>query len=185
VVVAAIVAGTRAELEFAVHVKEGGAAAADRVAAKHGMANMGEVIPESGYYLLRTVANSRRRRSVGHLTHLFTHDTEVDWSEFQAPLERVKRVPLSSADNPARRSGAFSSESSEKDRRSQESMEKERRSKESSEKERRSPESSDSYNSYKFGRRLVDNLLPRKVGTGTCLVLCMFSILPQHCGDHF
>ena len=109
----------------------------------------------------------------------------MDWSEFQAPLERVKRVPLSSADNPARRSGAFSSESSEKDRRSQESMEKERRSPESSEKERRSPESSDSYNSYKFGRRLVDNLLPRKVGTGICLVLCMFSILPQHSGDHF
>ena len=45
VVVAAVVAATRAELEFAVHVKEGGAAAADRVAAKHGMANMGEVRP--------------------------------------------------------------------------------------------------------------------------------------------
>ena len=45
VVVAAVVAGAAAELEFAVHVKEGGAEAADRVAAKHGMTNMGEVRP--------------------------------------------------------------------------------------------------------------------------------------------
>ena len=32
-----------AELDFAIHVKEGGAEAAERIARKHGMENMGEV----------------------------------------------------------------------------------------------------------------------------------------------
>ena len=31
----------------------GGDEAADKVAAKHHMINMGEIIPQSGYYLLR------------------------------------------------------------------------------------------------------------------------------------
>ena len=40
----ALVAKLNAELDFAVHVKEGGGAdAAERIARKHGMKNMGEV----------------------------------------------------------------------------------------------------------------------------------------------
>ena len=104
------------ELDFAVHL-EGGSAAADCLAAKHGMQNMGEVIPDTNYFLLRTLDNSRHKRSVRNLTHVFDKDPEVDWAEFQAPKVRVKRDPIYA---------------------------------------------SDPY-SYKFGRRLVDNLLPRKV----------------------
>ena len=37
------VAKLNAELDFAVHVKEGGGEAAERIARKHGMKNMGEV----------------------------------------------------------------------------------------------------------------------------------------------
>merc|ERR1719242_1004084 len=92
----ALVAELNAELDFAVHVKEGGGEAAERIARKHGMKNMGEVIPGSDYFLLRTVENSRRKRSVGELDHLFAEDSEIDWSEFQRPLERVKRSPLPS-----------------------------------------------------------------------------------------
>jgi len=103
------------ELDFAVHV-EGGSSAADKLAEKHHMKNMGEVIPDTNYFLLRTLDNSRRKRSVKNLTHVFDTDPEVDWAEYQSPKIRVKRNPIYS---------------------------------------------SDSY-SYKFGRRLVDNLLPRK-----------------------
>ena len=39
----ALVAELNAELDFAVHVKEGGGEAAERIARKHGMKNMGEV----------------------------------------------------------------------------------------------------------------------------------------------
>jgi len=126
----ALVAELNAELDFAVHVKEGGGEAAERIARKHGMKNMGEVIPGSDYFLLRTVENSRRKRSVGELDHLFAEDSEIDWSEFQRPLERVKRAALPSDTDEVGRS-------------------------------RRRSSSVDSY-SYKFGRRLVDNLLPRK-----------------------
>ena len=43
-VVVTLVGKLNAELDFAVHVKEGGGAeAADRIARKHGMKNMGEV----------------------------------------------------------------------------------------------------------------------------------------------
>ena len=41
------------ELDFAVHI-EGGPEAANRLAEKHQMVNMGEIIPETGYFLLRT-----------------------------------------------------------------------------------------------------------------------------------
>ena len=41
--IVAIVDLVDAELDFAVHVKEGGAEAAERIARKHGMENMGEV----------------------------------------------------------------------------------------------------------------------------------------------
>ena len=47
------------------------------------MVNMGEIIPDTGYYLLRTRENSRRRRSVRDLSEVFTRDPEVDWSQFQ------------------------------------------------------------------------------------------------------
>ena len=62
------------ELDFAVHVKgekqmiflhstqnkmfPGGSSAADTLAAKHHMVNMGEIIPDSNFYLLRyTIAS--------------------------------------------------------------------------------------------------------------------------------
>ena len=61
----------------------GGNDAADVLADRHGMVNMGEIIPDTGYYLLRTRDNSRSRRSVRDLSAVFTRDPEVDWSEFQ------------------------------------------------------------------------------------------------------
>eukprot|EP00092_Neocalanus_flemingeri_P004458 GFUD01004797.1.p1 GENE.GFUD01004797.1~~GFUD01004797.1.p1 ORF type:complete len:1325 (+),score=279.92 GFUD01004797.1:106-4080(+) len=85
------------ELEFAVHVK-GGNVVADIIAAKHGMQNMGEVIPNTNYFLLRTLDNSRKKRSVRNITHVFEMDTEVDWSEFQTPLTRVKRNKMHASD---------------------------------------------------------------------------------------
>lgn len=58
------------ELDFAVHVQggkemtnifcgnckyfPGGSSAAEKLAAKHQMVNMGEIIPDSGYFLLRS-----------------------------------------------------------------------------------------------------------------------------------
>ena len=58
------------ELDFAVHVQggremtnifcgncryfSGGSSAAEKLAAKHQMVNMGEIIPDSGYFLLRS-----------------------------------------------------------------------------------------------------------------------------------
>ena len=90
------------ELDFAVHIQGkpkqissvtracnttsfhlGGNDAADKLADRHGMVNMGEIIPDTGYYLLRTRENSRRRRSVRDLSAVFTRDPEVDWSQFQ------------------------------------------------------------------------------------------------------
>lgn len=87
------------ELDFAVHIQGkpnkngtisyltilrlGGNDAADVLADRHGMVNMGEIIPDTGYYLLRTRDNSRSRRSVRDLSAVFTRDPEVDWSQFQ------------------------------------------------------------------------------------------------------
>ena len=68
------------ELDFAVHIQgiiiyhyfysnlettctSGGKDAADKLADRHGMVNMGEIIPETGFYLLRTRENNRRRHS--------------------------------------------------------------------------------------------------------------------------
>ena len=116
ILVLSFLSSVMGELDFAVHV-EGGTLAADKLAEKHHMQNMGEVIPDTNFFLLRTLENSRRKRSVSNLTHVFDMDPEVDWAEFQAPKVRVKRSPIYA---------------------------------------------SDPY-SYKFGRRLVDNLLPRKV----------------------
>lgn len=64
-------------------VCSGGGNAADKLADRHGMVNMGEIIPATGYFLLRTRENSRRRRSVRDLSSVFTQDPEVDWSQFQ------------------------------------------------------------------------------------------------------
>lgn len=153
------------ELDWAVHVREGGREAADRLAMRHGMRNMGEVIPDSNYYLLRTVDNHRRKRSLEDLDKVFREDQEIDWSEFQAPLVRVKRTPLPSSfsgeevrEHEQMEQGAGKEQKEKKEQKElvQEKEEgKERRG------QRSSRYSTDSY-SYKFGRRLVDNLLPRK-----------------------
>eukprot|EP00092_Neocalanus_flemingeri_P014184 GFUD01015303.1.p1 GENE.GFUD01015303.1~~GFUD01015303.1.p1 ORF type:complete len:647 (+),score=141.20 GFUD01015303.1:124-2064(+) len=81
------------ELDIAVHV-EGGRAAADILAARHAMQNLGEIIPDTNYYLLRRVEHSRQRRSVRNLSHVFDTDYEVDWAEVQTHRVRVKRDPV-------------------------------------------------------------------------------------------
>ena len=106
-----------ADLDFAIHLV-GGGKAADRVAARHNMLNLGEIIEDSGFFLLRTVENARHRRSLANLTSVFAGEEEVDWAEFQAGKERVKRDPIYARDP---------------------------------------------YSHKAFGRRLVDNLFPRKV----------------------
>ena len=116
ILVLSFLSNVMGELDFAVHV-EGGSVAADVLAERHHMKNLGEVIPDTNYFLLRTLDNARRKRSVANLSFVFEKDPEVDWAEFQTPKVRVKRSPIYD---------------------------------------------SDPY-SYKFGRRLVDNLLPRKV----------------------
>ena len=77
----------------------GGAEAANRLAEKHHMINRGEIIPGTGYFLLRTEENSRRKRSLRDLKEVFRTDTEVDWSEFQASKVRVKRDPIRLTEN--------------------------------------------------------------------------------------
>ena len=68
------------------------------------MVNMGEIIPETGYFLLRTKENTRRKRSLRDLKEVFKTDTEVDWSEFQAAKVRVKRDPIRLTENLRRES---------------------------------------------------------------------------------
>jgi len=168
------------ELEWAVHVK-GGALQADLLAQKHDMMNVGEIIPQTNYFLFRTKDNARRKRSVSDLEEIFSSDVEVDWAEFQAPKVRVKRIPLSTGDEllsrdaryhlPSRQrshSETFSSRHKDdilsiedllsRDVRELEELEGE----EKSFGEKRAIQPADSY-AYKFGRRLVDNLLPRRM----------------------
>lgn len=132
-------------LEFAVHVKDGGSTAADKIATKYGMKNMGEVIPDSGYFLLKTLDennSSRHRRSLKDVGKILFEEPLVDWAEFQSPKVRVKRGFIPNLDDvtigPLLHKEGYL------------------------ERESRAPlYRTDSY-SYKFGRRLVDNLLPRK-----------------------
>ena len=132
------------------------------------MVNMGEIIPETGYFLLRTKVlgqlppfsphlmlgwfqeNSRRKRSLGDLKKVFRADAEVDWSEFQVmlssppgSLNSIITIIFQAAKVRVKRDPIRLSEGEDK--------------------VRREPVS-DSYN-YKFDRRLVDNLLPRKVNS--------------------
>ena len=95
------------ELDFAVHIQgitiyhyfysnlettctSGGKDAADKLADRHGMVNMGEIIPETGFYLLRTRENNRRRRSVRDLSGVFSAEPEVDWAQFQGANIRCR-----------------------------------------------------------------------------------------------
>ena len=81
-----------AELEFVVHLRLGdGNKTADSVAAWHNMTNLGEIMEDSGLFLLRTVENTRHRRCVADLTNVFVGEEEVDWFEHQARRKRVKR----------------------------------------------------------------------------------------------
>jgi len=142
-----------AELEWAVHVK-GGALQADLLAQKHDMVNLGEIIQDTNYFLLRTKDNSRRRRSVSDLDLLFSGDGEVDWAEFQGPKIRVKRIPLSTQDQFKYKDIKDDLSSSNKDESLPRIIPLETM--------KRSIQPSDSY-AYKFSRRLVDNLLPRRM----------------------
>ena len=80
-------------MDFAVHVK-GGQAAAENLARRHLMKNMGEIIPDTNYYWLRSLETSRKKRSLRNLSQAFDMDEEVDWMEFQSPKLRVKRDPI-------------------------------------------------------------------------------------------
>jgi len=142
-----------AELEWAVHVA-GGAEQADILAQKHDMVNLGEIIQQTNYFLLRTKDNSRRKRSVSDLDSLFSGDGEVDWAEFQGPKIRVKRIPLSTQDRFNYIDIKDQFPTSLKDELLPEI--------EIPGNGKRSIQPSDSY-AYKFGRRLVDNLLPRRM----------------------
>ena len=82
------------EMDFAVHVK-GGHDAAESLARRHLMKNMGEIIPDTNYYWLRSLEPSRKKRSLRNLTQAFDMDEEVDWMEFQSPKLRVKRDHIS------------------------------------------------------------------------------------------
>ena len=91
VLVSPLVAGS----EWAVHVA-GGATAAAALAARHGMSLGGEIIPGTGYFLLRREGGGRDRRETAR--ELFAGDGEVDWAEEQRGRVRVKRDPLSASD---------------------------------------------------------------------------------------
>jgi hypothetical protein len=90
----AISSGISGEMDFAVHVKRG-QAAVDNLARSHAMKNMGEIIPDTNYYWLRSLETRRKKRSLRNLTQAFDMDEEVDWMEFQSPKLRVKRNPTS------------------------------------------------------------------------------------------
>ena len=51
------------ELDFAVRIP-GGSEATNRLAEKHQMVNMGEIIPETGYFLMRTKVSQLPSHSV-------------------------------------------------------------------------------------------------------------------------
>jgi furin len=90
-----LLSGAEGGLEVALQLQPGaGLEAAERVAARHGLESQGEVLPGSGYYLLRAAVGSRRRRALAELARRLEGDPEVDWSEVQAPLVRVKRPAL-------------------------------------------------------------------------------------------
>ena len=74
------------EMDFAVHVK-GGHDAAESLARRHLMKNMGEIIPDTNYYWLRSLEKSRKKRSLRNLTQAFDMDEEVDvltWTSLQS-----------------------------------------------------------------------------------------------------
>jgi len=75
---------TIAQLDWAVHLN-GGIEAANALAKKHSMKNIGEIIPDTNYFLLRTVhSSSRERRSISDFADIFESETQVDWAEYQA-----------------------------------------------------------------------------------------------------
>ncbi|XP_023326698.1 furin-like protease kpc-1 [Eurytemora carolleeae] len=168
---------TTAELEWAVHVK-GGREAADKLAQKHDLLNLGEIIPETDYYLLKTRDNSRRKRSIRDLSDILKNESDVDWSEFQAPKERVKRVPLSNQIlgegiigprlewdplDPAIKDSMDSSTSTRDSRDPERDARDPDRDARDPERDARDPIYASNDPFYKFERRLVENLLPRRL----------------------
>jgi len=148
---------TSAELDWAVHVK-GGIKAADSLAKKHEMVNVGEIIPDTNYFLLRSNPGSRTKRSLREIESVFNEDPDIDWAQFQAPLSREKRVPLSAEELPPLVSVAAppltADNAPESDNAGKSELE---------ERVEREPlyKAKDPF--YKFGRRLVENLLPRRL----------------------
>ncbi|XP_072167350.1 proprotein convertase subtilisin/kexin type 5-like [Diadema setosum] len=77
--------------EFAVHVR-GGRSVADRLAAKYGYTNHGEIGALEDHYLFSHPSISKRStvHSVGEHTNL-AYEPEVEWFEQQVARKRVKR----------------------------------------------------------------------------------------------
>ena len=79
-----------AEQELAVHVG-GGKAAADSIAERNQMRNMGQVLPDSNYFLFSTKNNTRYKRSINDPRRVLAMDPGVHWVELQEHKHREKR----------------------------------------------------------------------------------------------
>lgn len=152
---------TAAELDWAVHVK-GGREAADLIAKRHNMKNMGEIIADTNYYLLRTKDNARRKRSVSDLEDVFSSEKDVDWAEYQSGKERVKRDALSIEDDIHKPCPSICTSQSTQSTPSTTTDLKKTTKAEAADREERGYPSNNEYQ-HMFGRRLVDNLLPRRL----------------------
>ena len=81
--------------EWAIHV-ENGETAANALAHRHNLLNLGEVLPESNIYHLALKHEHRGKRSVEDLSSI--HDSlkeapETKWLEHQTSLKRSRRIP--------------------------------------------------------------------------------------------
>jgi len=77
--------------QFAVHVP-GGKEVADRIAAKHGFVNVGQIGSLTNHFLLEhpRIAKRSTDQSLVHHGHL-ENDADVAWFEQQKELKRKKR----------------------------------------------------------------------------------------------
>mgnify|MGYP003310454088 CR=1 FL=1 len=82
--------------EWALHVEDG-EIAANALAERHNLINLGEVLPETNIYHFSLKKEHRRKRSVGHLSNiqkLLEEASETKWVQHQAVLKRSKRNPM-------------------------------------------------------------------------------------------
>ena len=82
--------------QWALHV-ESGEAAANQLASRHNLVNLGEVLPESNIYHFSFKHEQRGKRSaedISSIHELLKEAPETRWIEHQAILTRSKRVPM-------------------------------------------------------------------------------------------